>query len=440
MTGWLKIHLVLLLSWLFAPAALAQSALPSPDAVFQVPRMESVEFGRLLFYDPVLSGNRTVSCATCHHPRFATSDGVSLSLGDGGIGLGPERRVDPENPPEQRVPRNSPALFNLGAAEFSRLFHDGRLESDPSRPSGIRTPLEDEMVTGFSSALSALAMFPVLSPDEMAGHYGENDISKAVRTGLLTHSGGAWELIARRVEVIEGYCKGFAGLLGSYRPLHFTDIANAISDFITFEWRADDSPFDRFLRGEADLAGPAREGMDLFYGKAGCAACHAGQFQTDHGFHAIAMPQLGPGKAERFESHARDTGRMRVTGRAEDAYRFRTPSLRNVARTAPYGHAGAYVTLEGVIRHHLYPAASLRAYDRGQAVLPKLRDAEDWQVLDDPGELEAIAAANELAPSNLSNAEVAALIAFLEALSDPVSLKGRLGVPETVPSGLPVDR
>ncbi|MEO1308229.1 MAG: cytochrome-c peroxidase, partial [Pseudomonadota bacterium] len=82
-----------------------------------------IEAGWLLFYDPVLSGNRNISCATCHHPRFATSDGLSLGLGEGGIGLGPDRRFDPQNMPEQRIPRNSPALFNLGHNDISVMFH-----------------------------------------------------------------------------------------------------------------------------------------------------------------------------------------------------------------------------------------------------------------------------------------------------------------------------
>ena len=131
---------------------------------------------------------------------------------------------------------------------------------------------------------------------------------------------------------------------------------------------------------------------------------------------------------------------MGVTGDPADAYRFRTPSLRNVALTAPYGHAGAYATLEGVVRHHLDPVGALRAYDRTQAVLPDLDGAEDFRVLDDPAEMDAIAAANELAPTALSDAEVAALLAFLGALTDEGAAEGRLGVPEAVPSGLRVDR
>ena len=179
--------------------------------------------------------------------------------------------------------------------------------------------------------------------------------------------------------------------------------------------------------------------MELFYGKAGCDSCHAGRFQTDHDFHAIAMPQLGPGKAARFERHARDVGRLRVTGDPKDAYAFRTPSLRNVTATAPYGHDGAYASLEAVIRHHLAPVASLRAYDPAQAILPALAVEDTW-VLDRPEEIEAIAAANSLAPMDLSDAEVANLLAFLGALTDQPSIDGRLGVPESLPSGLPVER
>lgn len=415
--------------------------LPDADAVFAEPDMAKVKLGRLLFYDPILSGNRNVACATCHHPRFGTSDGLSLGLGDGGIGLGPDRKPDPRNMPEQRVPRNAPGLFNLGAAQFTRMFHDGRLEEDASRPSGLRTPLEDAMVTGFDSALSAQAMFPVLAPDEMAGHYSENDVSKAVRMGFFTQPGGAWDIISARVAAIPAYRKAFDAELGQGAPIRFTDIANAIAAFIAFEWRADDSPFDRYLRGEAAaLTQEQKAGMQLFYGKADCASCHSGQFQTDNRFHAIAMPQIGPGKAARFETHTRDTGRLRVTGHDEDAFRFRTPSLRNVTLTAPYGHDGAYATLEGVVRHHLNPVAAMIGYDPSQAILPEMPDAMDFPELANAQDMDAIARANELEPMELSDSEVDAILAFLGALTDPVSREGRLGVPDTVPSGLPVDK
>ena len=411
-----------------------------PPAVFSEVDPLRAALGRDLFYDPILSGSQTVSCATCHHPDLGTSDAVSLSLGDGATGLGPERRIVQDNIPERRIPRNAPALFNLGADEFTVMFHDGRLEADENEPNGIRTPLGPEMVQGFDSILSAQAMFPVLSGDEMAGHYSENPIAQLVRQGRLTGDGGAWDMIAQRINAVPTYRESYANLTGTSDAMAFTDAANLIADFIRFEWQADNAPFDNFLRTGEGLSQRAERGLDLFYGAAGCGTCHSGRFQTDHNFHAIAMPQIGPGKAARFESHARDTGRMRVTGDPADAYRFRTPSLRNVALTAPYGHSGSYATLEGVIRHHLDPVGSLKNYDRSQAVFLDLPQASDFRILDDPAENDAIAGANELQPVKLSDQDVADLISFLETLTDPISTVGRLGVPETVPSGLPLDQ
>lgn len=424
------------LSFLAAPAM--AGPLPYDEPVFPNVDSAQVELGQLLFYDPILSGSKTVSCATCHHPRFGTGDGVSLGLGDGGKGLGPDRSVDTANAPEQRIPRNAPPLFNLGAIEFTVFFHDGRLEKDAARPSGIRTPLGTEMEMGFASALSAQSMFPVLSADEMAGHYAENDVAQAVRQGLLTGPGGAWDLLSKRVENIPDYRARFDAVIGP-EPISFTDISDAIAAFVDFEWRGVASPFDLYLRNGTPMQDAAMRGMELFYGDAGCSTCHAGRFQTDHKFHAIAMPQIGPGKAARFESHARDTGRMRVTGRIEDAYAFRTPPLRNIAQTAPYGHTGAYATLEGVVRHHLDPITSLRSYDLAQAIMPGFA-ADDFRIMSDPAEVDAIAAANSLAPVDLTDSQVADILAFLEALTDPQSLRGALGVPANVPSGLTVDQ
>ena len=211
--------------------------LPSPDVTFPQTNNAQITLGQLLFFDPILSGNRNISCATCHHPNHATADGVALSVGEGGQGLGPERVFTSDNAPEQRIPRNAPALFNLGAREFTVMFHDGRLEADATRPGGIRTPLGQDMVQGFSGVLSAQTMFPVLSGDEMAGHYSENDISQAVRQGVITGPAGAWARISARVAALPGYADRFEAVLGT-REIAFTDISDAIADFMALEWRA----------------------------------------------------------------------------------------------------------------------------------------------------------------------------------------------------------
>ncbi|MFT6775289.1 MAG: cytochrome c peroxidase [Paracoccaceae bacterium] len=417
-----------------AGAALAQG-LPAPvtDDAYRPVNAAAAEVGRLLFYDPILAGGRDISCAGCHREAFGTSDGLSLGLGEGGVGVGPDRRANPDNPPEKRIPRNSQALFNLGAREFRVMFHDGRVEEDAAHPSGLRSPLAEDLPHGLDNVLAAQAMFPVVSPDEMAGQLRESDVSRMVRMGRIAGPDGAWALLAARVAAVPAYD---AMLRAAYphmagRPVAFPDLANAIAAFIAAEWRSDASPFDAALRGEAPLTGAAADGMALFYGDAGCAACHSGPFQTNHRFHAMGVPQIGPGKALAFEAHSRDMGRMAVTGAPEDAWRFRTPSLRNVLHTGPWGHDGAYADLRDFLAAH---GRGEDAYDIARALLPPLYGAVDDAVLTDAEQCAAIAAAAE-APRP-DPAWIDPLITFLGSLSDPAALAGVMGAPDAVPSGL----
>ena len=179
--------------------------------------------------------------------------------------------------------------------------------------------------------------------------------------------------------------------------------------------------------------------MHLFYGSAGCSGCHGGALQTDHSFHAIAMPQIGPGKGD-GPSGREDFGRERVSGDPADRYRFRVPSLRNIALTAPYGHSGAYNTLDAVVYHHLNPLEALENYDRSQVRMPRRPDLDiyDGYAMDDPSIKAAIAAANELPPVELRESDIRALIEFLHALTDTSALDLRSDVPAFVPSGLSV--
>ncbi|NDV00657.1 cytochrome-c peroxidase [Pseudoroseicyclus tamaricis] len=426
------------LAW--AESGPAERPAPLTDADFPPVDPAEAALGQLLFYDPVLSGGREVACATCHHPAFGTSDGLSLGLGDGGIGLGPARLADPDNPPEERVPRNAQGLWNVSALQYRTMFMDGRVEIDEGHAHGMRTPLEDEMLEGLTSMLSTQAMFPVVSPDEMAGHYQESEVSQAVRMGILTGEGGAWDLLARRVAAIPAYAERFREVypqVSAPEDITFQDISNAIAAFMALEFRSDSAPFDAWLRGEAELTAEAAAGAEIFYGRGGCGSCHSGPFLTDHGFHAMGEVQIGPGKGARFESHDRDEGRAEVTGRVEDLYAFRTPSLRNVAHTAPYGHAGAHATLEGFLAAHADPVSALESYDRAQAVLPEM-PVEDWAIMDSADERAAIAAAVTVPRVDLSGEDIEALVAFLGSLTDPLAETGRLGIPEEVPSGLPV--
>jgi cytochrome c peroxidase len=481
--------MIVLLTALASGAALgAAPELPGPvtdqDYYFDAqPAADKVELGRVLFFDKILSGNKNISCATCHHPAFASGDGLALPLGEGALGLGIERQpgLRTADSVAGRVPRNSPGLFNLGAQEFERLFHDGRVESDPHGyfEGGFVTPAKWKLPAGLDNALAAQAMFPVTSPMEMAGNKGENAIADAISLNNAAGKGGVWEQLAGRLqsipEYVELFRRAYPGSVTDAEDITFVLAANAIAAFETVAFRADDSSFDRYLRGDKDsLTQEQRKGMRLFYGEAGCDSCHSGKFQTDHEFHAIAMPQIGPGKADgRDASYWNETGinavledfgRGRVTVRPADNYKFRTPSLRNVTTTGPWSHAGAYNSLEDVVRHHLDPVTSLHSYDPNSADLPPLGevieltatgsklsqgfmaesrrrefDKRDTWVQQNDALRQRIADANELAPVGLNDHDVRALVAFLEALTDPIAARLDSLVPNAVPSGLPVE-
>lgn len=398
------------------------------DTAFPPTDMASVLLGRDLFFDPILSGNRNISCATCHHHAFGSSDGRALPLGEGGEGLGPDRHAGSGMDAPRVIPRSAPPLFNLGAHEITTIFHDGRLRRDPDAHNGIRMPngltLDQPL-----APVAAQAMLPPVAADEMAGQPGENEVADAVAANRIEGPDGAWQILADRVAAIPSYHDRFAEKLGHDAPIRMSDIAAAIGDFITFEFRATESRFDVFLRGDIGALDMTEQfGLALFYGKAGCHSCHSGPLLTDQGFHALGMPQTGPGKGHGANGIT-DLGRGAVTGDSGDHYRFRTPSLRNVALTAPYGHSGSYANLGDVIRHHADPAAGLATF------LP----AETDPAMRDDDEALTIFAAISLRPTALSEVEVAALVDFLQSLTDETPVNGRLGPPEAVPSGLPVE-
>ncbi len=419
---------------------------PTNNDDYRQHSVEKIKLGQMLFFDKELSGNRNISCATCHSPVIATVDGLSLNIGTGGQGLGVLRNAGNFPPtvhdPQSRGIRNMSPLFNLGHIEFAKLFWDGRVQVDHEIPQGFLTPAGENLPLGFDSPLAALSIFAETDLQEMTGEPGTNELADA---SLIAPHVPVWNALVDRIKAISEYVDLFTEAYNeiNYDPNNITivHLGNAIGAFQDVAFRSDNSPFDRYLRGERRaMSSNAKRGMRLFYGRAGCASCHGGVFQTDHRFHAIGIPQVGPGFGDGV-SGIEDFGREGVTDKPEDRYRFRTPSLRNVVLTGPWGHNGFFNSLDAIIRHHLSPHESLAQADPSQFVLPPRPDldAVDLIAFDDPQITAEIDRAIEIGtPRRISDDDIEHLLDFLQALTDPSAQDLRKIVPVRVPSGLPL--
>ena len=368
---------------------------------------------------------------------------MSLGIGEGGFGVGPARRPGTgENRIKKRIPRNASALWNLGAKHFTVLFHDGRLALADDYENGFNTPAEEWLPKGLETVLGTQAIFPMTAQFEMAGNPKENEVAGALHDRIDY----VWPILAKRVRTIPEYGEHFVRVFDDVNKAEDVTIAHigeALAAFIALEFKSNDAPFDSYLSGnKAALTSVQREGLELFYGKAGCAGCHSGALLTDQKFHALMIPPFGPGRTRRFDPFVRDVGRMGETDDLDDAYRFRTPSLRNVALTAPYGHNGAYPTLDGIIRHHLNPPKAFDEWTSNMANLPDANwlEAIDFAVWDDGLEMARYRSKLDIETTALADSEIDALISFLHALTGNTATNPPLGIPAEVPSGLPVDR
>jgi cytochrome c peroxidase len=422
-------HAVLAL--LITPASALSADLPAPltDADFIQFDPKRAEIGQLLFYDKILSGNRNISCGTCHHHDHGSADGLSLGIGEGGEGVGPERTAG--NGPskiKKRVPRNAPALWNLAHRDVDVMFHDGRLSISDIYGNDFNSPAQEWLPQGLETLLAAQAMFPVTAQFEMAGNPGENDVAGAAHDRIDY----VWPILAKRVQDIPAYAEMFIDAYDHvYTPGDITmvEIANALAAFIGTEFRNHDSPFDAYLAGDDSALTPEQmRGMRLFYGAGGCVDCHSGPLLSDQSFHALAVPAFGPGRTRAWDPIPRDQGRVAESDRLEDVYRFRTPMLRNIALTGPYGHNGA-------------PLESLASWTPAMANLPEAPwlKAIDFVIRQDRAEMMRLQEAIDIDARALPEDDIADLVAFLHALTGETAKERPLGRPETVPSGLPVD-
>jgi len=318
-----------------------------------------VALGERLFHDKLLSAKNDISCATCHIERRGTSDGWSLGpVGDvlGGRKRGPFGVGD-------LLPRNAPHLFNLGHKSYKNFFWDGRVEAHPGFPSNIKTSAGEKLPEGLHSPLAAQVLFPLIAEKEMGCGMGPE--GQSPDEPLL------WQNIIDEVLNVPAYRQAFRLAYPGQNSYGIEHLANAIAAFESKKWRTVQSRFDQYLAGDMQALSPEeKQGAVYFYTKGNCAQCHSGPLLTDHGYHNIAIPQFGPGAGDGHRG-LEDWGRGRVTNRQQDRYRFKTPSLRNVSRTGPWGHNGAYNRLEDFVDHYRTPIESFEQWNLNQVILPQ---------------------------------------------------------------------
>jgi cytochrome c peroxidase len=241
---------------------------------------EKAELGKLLYYDTRLSGDNTVSCATCHSPQFAYTDGKPVSTGIRG----------------QKGGRSAPTVINR--AYSLAQFWDGR-----------------------AATLEAQAIGPIANPIEMDQSH---------------------ESCVNKLRGIAGYRQLFAKAFGT-EEFTIDHVAKAIA---TFERTvlSGNSPYDRYKAGNKSAMTPSQiRGMDVYFNKAKCDQCHEGINFTSNAYHNLGVGTDKPNP---------DEGRFAVTKNPADWGAFKTPTLREIARTAPYMHDGSLATLEDVVEFY----------------------------------------------------------------------------------------
>lgn len=295
------------------PAGLKPLVIPADNPATEA----KIELGKQLFFDPRLSQDDTISCASCHDPAKGWSNGTPFAKGIGG----------------QMGGRSAPTIINSAYQKFQ--FWDGR-----------------------ALELEGQALGPMQNPIEMNMKLTE---------------------LVPKVNKIPGYKKQFQTVFGSEATPE--TLAKAIAAFERTVLSGD-APFDRFKAGDKKaLSEAAQRGQAVFFNKASCSACHAGPNFTDGSFHNIGV---GMDKPEP------DVGRFSETKLLGDKGSFKTPTLREIARTAPYMHDGSLKTLEDVVNY----------YDKGGIPNPQLDE--------------------EIFPLKLTDQQKADLVTFLkEGLASP---------------------
>jgi cytochrome c peroxidase len=310
-------------------------------ALYQNRTENLVEIGRVIFQSKGLSLNGDISCQTCHLTKFGSADGVPLAAAIGGKGEGPARLLSGA----KLLPRNTLAFWGRGAKGFNTFFWDGRVDFANGKKIsqfGSTPPSDDSLVTA--------AHLPVVQIREMLD---EDTFVRKHKRESVEDSKAVYKAIADNLRRVEPRAsKELAVVLGKdMGRLEYTDYASTIAAFIRSEFRLKPTKLERFVNGTERLGEEELRGGILFYGKGRCVVCHSGPHFSDFKFHVVVFPQLGFGA----NGFGVDYGRFNATFNPQDLYKFRTPPLYNVEKTAPYGHSGSVATLQEAIATHFDP-------------------------------------------------------------------------------------
>lgn len=321
--------------------------------------------GKFLFYDPILSGEKDIACVTCHLPNRGYADGIDLSIGVGGIGQA-EDRIDSSDGQIPPLGRNSPTIVNVG---YNGMI-SGSQHYDP-----LLAPM---FWDGRRKSLESQSIGPPSVFNIMRGNGYPAELT--------------YDSIIARLQNIPEYNALFMEAFGSPNSITKENIVMAIAAFErTITSR--NSPYDLYVRGDKNaLSQTQKWGLQLFYNKANCATCHSGPMFSDYGYYNLGIPY----NEKRLDA---DKG-------VNNKFLFRTPSLRNIALTAPYMHNGVFQTLEEVVDHYI----------RASSINPEIEQID-----------------SKVQALHLKEEEVTAIIEFLNALTDDTYDKEML---TRVPSGL----
>ena len=386
------------------------------------------DIGRFLWFDRIQGLNDDNSCAGCHSPTHGFGDTQPIAIGIDNNGIVGPGRAGPRN--QRRTPMAVNSAFYPTLMWNSR-FH--ALSGDPfdNRDGFVFPAPEGRSLSHLPHLLTAQAFIPPTERVEAAGFHfpGGND---DLRNEVL-----------RRLNGEAGYRQLFARVFPHVKdgaPITFDDVGRAIAEF-EFTLVFANAPIDRYARGDAHALTPSqKQGAVLFFGRAGCVACHAvsgtsNEMFSDFRQHVAGIPQIvpafgnvtfdGPGADEDF-------GLEQVTGNPADRYDFRTSPLRNVALQPAFMHNGAFVRLEDAIGYHLDALGEAPAFSTAR--LPADLQGATGPTLPVLERLDPLLRERV----ELTGEELEALVEFVRnGLLDPDARPERLRrlIPEKLPSG-----